>query len=234
MSGDSVPGRRRRAEQRRDQQLQNQRDEELREAVRLQHATRILRKPLVLDAAINAASDSDSSGSDPAMPQLEEVATQPHDALPEARRRDILLELPRYAVVAEYTKQIFGSTYPGYTFFKHAQYWAAEKHNVALHWHSHVRSVSASSKEHTFQEVEKRQCRQNREWYTLAQTFEFVYNQGGDMTFAMRMWNQMTLSGSSHVGRPFALWPSRSSTSSSRSSRDGTGQVEASPGGVDV
>ena len=40
---------------------------------------------------------------------------------------------------------------------------------------------------------ERRQCHQDRRWYTLAQTLEFVYSRGGDMDFAMRMWKEMGL-----------------------------------------
>ena len=157
-------------------------------------------------------------------------------AAPEPDPPDLTVPIPPQHIVAQYTKQRFGGKYPGRTFFTHAQYWA-RRHNVALRWCSGGRyagcagTVQATG---TQDREERRWCQEDRQWYTLAQTFEFVYNQGGDMNFAMRMWNQMTLSGSSHVGRPFALWPSRSSTSSSRSSRDGTGPSEASPGGVDV
>jgi len=54
------------------------------------------------------------------------------------------------------------------------------------------------SAEHACTINEKRYCVQDGGWYCLAETMEYVFDEGGDFNFAMRMWEQMLPDATEH------------------------------------
>ena len=128
-------------------------------------------------------------------------------AAPEPDPSDLTVPIPPEHVVAQYTKHRFEGEYPGRIFFKHAQYWA-RSHNVVLRWCGGGRYAGCASTVQatgTQDREEGRWCQEDRQWYTLAQTFEFAYNQGGNMDLAMRLWDEMEERQCPEGAEPFAV-----------------------------